>query len=150
MLKLERLKIMPLIQKNIIISKPAEDIWSILDNPARRKQLNRDFKLLYFFESRLGGYDHTFEYRIGEKTFKAGAHITAHEHARHLAYKTCGGLLSNWHWWLETDGRQTHVALAVEYELPQGVEALAFNKDLQNILDSELANLKLAVQRLAA
>lgn len=141
---------MPLIQKNIIIPKSADVVWSILDNPTRRKQMNPNFKLVCFFESRLGGYDHTFEYRIGENNYKAGAQITAHEHARHLAYKTCGELLSNWHWWLETDGRQTHIALAVEYELPKDVEALTFNDTLQHTLDMELANLKVAVQRLEA
>jgi hypothetical protein len=141
---------MRLIQKNIIIAKPAEVIWSILDNPARRNQLNPGFKLAYFFEAQPGGYDQVFEYRLGGKKLKVGSHMVTYEHARHMAYKTCGGLHSTWHWWLETDGHQTHVALTVEFEPPAGWEALAFDQALHNMLDTELTNLKQIVQRLAA
>ena len=133
------------VQKNIIIGKPAQTIWAILDNPVQSSQLNSSFKLLYCYESRLGGYNRVFRYCIGGKTFEAGAEITTYEQGRHMAYKTYGGLESCWHWWLESDGRQTHVSLTVEYSVPKALATLdtgAVEQEHAGVLEAHLANLK--------
>ena len=133
------------VQKNAIIARPAQAIWAILDHPVRGSNLNPNLKLLYCYEAKVGGYDRVFRYCMGGKTFEAGSRIIAYDAPRHMAYTTCGGLESRWHWWLESDGRQTHVALTMEYSLPKSLAALescAVEQDNARVIEIHLANLK--------
>jgi uncharacterized membrane protein len=137
------------LRKNIIIGKPAQTIWAILDKPVQSSALNPALKLHYYYESRLGGYNRVFRYCMGGKTFETGAELTTYEQGRHMAYKTGGEFHSCWHWWLESDGQQTHVALTVEYSLPKalaGMDTAALEAEQSSVLDAVLANLKRAAE----
>ena len=136
---------MPVIQKNIIVDVPAEIVWAVLIDPARSRCLNTNLKPLCFFESKLGGYDSLFEYSMGGKRLRAKSCQTVYQEALHLAYKTSGDLISSWHWWLESDGHWTHVALTMGYDLPSvlaGVDVAVLEEQNAQALDRVLANLK--------
>lgn len=144
---------MTVIQKNIIIDVPAESVWAILTSPARSTCLNPDMKTLYFFESKLGGYDSIFEYRMGGKFLQAKSCLIAYQQGCHLAYQTSGGLTSCWHWWLESDGRWTHVALTMDYDLPRvlaGTDVVMLEEQNTQALEVLLANLKRISERRGA
>lgn len=135
------------VQKNIIIGQPCQAIWAILDDPVRCSGLHPNLKLLYCFESRLGGYERVFRWCLGGKTFEAGSHMLAYEGGRHLAYSTCGDLQARWHWWLESDGRQTHVSLTFDYKLPKAFaacDAEVIQQENTHMVEAQLANLKRA------
>ncbi len=137
------------IQKNILISKPAQDIWLILDDPVQSGGLNPSMKLLYFYESRFGGFDRAFRWYIGGKHFEIGTKMSAYICAKHMAYKTCGALQSMWYWWLESDGRQTHVSLTVEYDLPKALadaDRDALEQENDQVIGTHLMNLKRAAE----
>lgn len=136
---------MTVIQKNVIVNVPAETVWAILTNPARSTCLNPNMKPLYFYESKLGGYDSIIEYRMGGEKLQAKSCLTAYQQARHLAYRTSGGLNSRWYWWLESDGQWTHVALTMSYDLPcalAGMDVAVLEEQNKAALEALLANLK--------
>lgn len=133
------------VQKNIIVGTSAQAIWNILDNPAKSSCLNPNFKLVYCYESRLGGYDHVFRYCMGGKTLEAGSQMLAYQCGTYMAYKTCGDLHSTWHWWLEGDGRNTHVSLTVDYRMPKALDDVAaweIEEENERVLARQMANLK--------
>ena len=133
------------VQKNIIVGKPAQAIWAILDDPVQSSRLNPHFKLMYCYESKLGGHDRVFRYCMGGKTFEAGSQMVVYDRQRHMAYKTCGGFQSCWHWWLESDGRQTHVSLTIEYSLPKalcGAETETLEAENARVFEEQLTTLK--------
>lgn len=139
------------VQKNIIISTPAEAIWSILENPAWSGKLNPNFKLLYCYESRVGGYDQAFRYQMGGHEFSGNTKIVAYEAGRHLCYETSGALQSCWHWWLESNGHQTHVSLTFDYQVPKALsamEARQLEQENNQAMQIHLTNLKQAAEQL--
>jgi polyketide cyclase/dehydrase/lipid transport protein len=131
------------IQKNIIIARPAQTIWAILDDPVQSSNLNPLFKLVYYYESQLGGYDRAFRCEMGGKAFEASSHMIVYECARHMAYRTVGAFRSDWHWWLESDGEQTHVSLTVDYSMALAeMDALTLQEEQAQAIETQLANLK--------
>lgn len=139
------------VQKNIIIATPAQVIWSILENPAWSGKLNPNFKLLYCFESRLGGYNQVFRYSMGGQELEGSTDIVAYETGRHLCYETSGALQSCWHWWLEGDGRQTHVSLTFDYRVPKvlrKLEAGVLEQENCQAMQTCLTNLKRVAEQM--
>lgn len=137
------------IQKNILIGRSAEAIWLILADPVLSSGLNPNMKLLYCYESRLGGFDRVFRCRMGGKSFEARTEITAYICSEHMAYKTCGAFESAWYWWLESDGQQTHVSLTVDYEMPKvlaGLNQRALEAENARDIEAHLVNLKRAAE----
>jgi predicted dehydrogenase len=137
------------VQKNIIIGRAAHAVWAILDDPVRSSGLDCHTHLLYCYESRVGGYDRVFRYRMGGKSFETGAQMTTYAAGHHMAYKTCGVFQSCWNWWLESDGRQTHVSLTVDYEIPRALvemDAPTLEQEQEQVIEAQLAKLKQAVE----
>lgn len=133
------------VQKNIIITTPPQVIWNLLDNPAWSGKLNPNFKLLYCFEAKPGGYNQVFRYRMGGHDLEGSTEMVAYEQNRHMAYETNGGLDSCWHWWLETDGHQTHVSLTFDYRVPKALgedESPALHEENCRALQAQLDTLK--------
>jgi uncharacterized membrane protein len=137
------------VQTNIIIGKPAQAVWAILDDPVQSSRLDCNLHLLYCYESRVGGYDRVFRYHMGGKTFESGAQMMTYAPGQHMAYKTCGAFDSCWHWWLESDGRQTHVSLTVDYTIPRALaemDASTLEQEQAQAIETQLANLKQAAE----
>ncbi|MEZ4668582.1 MAG: SRPBCC family protein [Anaerolineae bacterium] len=136
---------MPAIRKNIIVNVPSDRVWAILTDPAHSHKLNDCVKPHCFFESKVGGYDSIFDYRMGGKWLRAKSCMTVYVEPSHLAYQTSGNLISKWHWWLESDGRLTHVSLTMDYDLPvslAGMDVATLETENKQALDLSLQNLK--------
>lgn len=136
---------MPVIRKNIIVDVPAETVWAVLVSPARTRCLNPDMKPVCFFESKLGGYDSLFEYRMGGKWLRVKSCLKAYQQGVQLAYRTSGELHSSWEWWLESDGSWTHASLRMSYDLPPalaGTDVAVLEDQMALALEAVLVNLK--------
>lgn len=135
---------------NQIVYAPPAPIWAILENPALNHRLNPCFRLLYCAASRLGGYDSAFEYLMAGIALRGQLRIVAFQPLQHLACNTCGDLLSQWRWWLESDGRWTHVALSLRYERPARLNAVdpgCLERQCGAVLERMLDNLKSAAEK---
>lgn len=138
---------MCLIQKNIIITVPADEVWSVLSDPAQWGKLNPSVSHYTYTTRPDGGYDGEWDYALDKLKLHCKIRTTLFEPGRRLVLETCGQMKSKWTWWLETDTEWTHLALTVDYEAKwSGVGVVLHNLILEHLhseaLNTYLANIK--------
>jgi uncharacterized membrane protein len=134
--------------KSIIINARAEKIFEIINDPGRAHDMNPDLTILTHDTAKPGGYNSTWQYKMGGRKFNGESHVVDYESPRHLVFETSGGIPSRWEWELTAqDPVTTEVSLSVEYTVPGAIIGAVMNKlvvEKQNekSIDHQLHNLK--------
>ena len=146
---------MCVIQKNIIINVPANDVWAVLGDPAQWGKLNPNISRYQFAPCPDGGYVGEWDYALDKLKLHSKIRTNIYEPGRRLVVESCGQMKSKWTWWLETDGEWSHLALTVDYSAKwSGVGAVLHELVLEYLhgeaLNTYLGNIKRKAEKIHA